>query len=181
MASTTEIATFRQTYQLRAMKITPANDDQVKQMRREDGMLNLEDCGMALLLEAGAVGEAPADSEAAKKGCFLWAVRGADTPVALERCDWGQGLESKELKHSNLTGGSPAHSGGELWAIKNQGLLVNANSGRYGAESPEELDAFVGALQGLGFRVGSMGFDLDNPKAPNTVQVGPVDWRNPHE
>ena len=163
------------------MRIEPANDDQLRQMLPENGMLNLEVCGVNELLDIGAVREAPMDRDAAQQGCFLWIVRSADMPIALEACEWGRKLESAVIKHSNLTGGLPAHSGGELWAVAGEGLLVNANSGRYGADSSEELEAFVRSLQALGLRVGSMGFDLDNPKAPNTVQVGPVDWLDADE
>lgn len=181
MASKDRMTEFRKGYPLRAMKRQPANDDELKQMHSIDGMLDLEACGLSQLEASGGVAEPPSLREQASEGRFLWAVRSMDAPVALEECAWGHGLETKRIKHSNLTSGAPAHSGGELWVIQHQGVLVNANSGRYGADTPKELGAFVEALRELGFRAASMGFDLDNPVAPNVVQVGPVDWQTPYE
>jgi hypothetical protein len=170
---------FRQAYPLREMRILPANKDELKQMRAEDGMLNLETCRSNQLAAIATVDQAPADREAAENGRFLWVVRSSDAPTALEQCPWGRELETKKIKHSNFTGGAPAHSGGELWIVKDEGVLVNSSSGRYGADSPAELAAFVETLRALGFRAASMGFDLDNPRIPNSIQVGPVEWRDP--
>jgi hypothetical protein len=181
MASKGGMEEFRKAFPLREMQIRPANDDELKQMRPDDGMLGLECGSLDHLARVEVVEEAPTAREEAHKGCFLWVVRRDDTPAALEHCAWGRDLETKKIKHSNLTGGAPAHSGGELWVVRDKGVVVNANSGRYGARTPEELAAFVEGLRGLGFWVASMGFDLDNLARPNTVQVGPVDWHAPHE
>lgn len=163
------------------MQRQPANDDELKQMVTKDGMLDLEAFSLPRLEELVAVAEPPCLREQAPVGRFLWVVRSGDAPFALEKCRWSSELETKMIKHSNLTGGAPAHSGGELWVVHHQGVLVNANSGRYGANTAMELSAFVEALRGLGFQVASMGFDLDNPSIPNAVQVGPVSWLAPYE
>jgi hypothetical protein len=181
MASKGGMKKFRKAYPLREMRIQPANDDELKRMRPEDGMLDLESGSLDQLIQIEIVDKPPTSREEAHEGRFLWVVRSDDAPTALEHCAWGRNLETKKVKHSNLTGGAPAHSGGELWVVQGKGVLVNANSGRYGANTPEELAAFVEALRGLGFWVASMGFDLDNPTRPNTVQVGPVDWQAPYE
>jgi hypothetical protein len=83
------------------------------------------------------------------------------------------------IKHSNLTGGDDAHSGGEIWFINDDRIAVNAQSGRYGAESDREFKMIVDALRHSGYHVASMGFDLDNPSIPNTVFVGEPEWESP--
>ncbi|HEX3919099.1 MAG TPA: hypothetical protein VHW60_17310 [Caulobacteraceae bacterium] len=150
-------------------------------MSSEDGLLDVELVAIDDLAKIAEVASPPEDMAAARTGRILWVVREGEIPSALEACDWGRELESGMIKHSNLTGGMPAHSGGELWVVKGEGILANANSGRYGAESPEELEAFVEALRSLGFRAASMGFDIDNPARPNSIQVGPVAWLDAHE
>ena len=181
MISKDGLQEFRRCYKPRSMRIAPANQDELRQMTYEDGMLDLESATGERLQAVECVTSLPNDKESAKRGRFLWVVRPDDAPTALETCTWGHQLENRIIKHSNLTGGAMAHSAGELWVVEDDGLLVNAASGRYGAESREELNAFVEALRGLGFRVASMGFDIDNPRRPNTLLLGAAEWLNPHD
>lgn len=179
MQPTSAVATYRAQYPVKPMRqVEDTNLDQFRRMTIEQGM---HECP-----------EAPADSTRfprhpslpndggnAKVGRHLWVIRGDDFPVALEYCDWGKTLQSERIKHSNLTGGDPAHSGGELWFIDQDRIIVNANSGRYGAESAAEFDLIVDALRAAGFHVASTGFDSDNPAIPNAVIIGAPEWRPP--
>jgi hypothetical protein len=88
-------------------------------------------------------------------------------------------LESGNIKHSNLTGGDPAHSGGEIWFICDDRIAINAASGRYGAKSEIEFRFIVDALRRSGYQVASMGFDLDNPEEANRVFADEPKWEPP--
>lgn len=168
---------FRQKYPLRPMRKIAANDDELRQMGYSDGIINLEE-GPDATEYACTISESPTTEEEASHNRYLWVVRNNDVPCALEGCKWGQSLANKKIKHSNLTGGGPAHSGGELWVVEGKGLIINADSGRYGALTESELDDFIDELRKIGFCVASMGFDVDNPSIPNRVQVGPAQWRD---
>jgi len=172
----TAFATFRADHPLRAMKVQPANDDQMIQMMPQDGLLDIEPGPSTLLEPFPEMQSEPRCNESAAEGRMLWVVGQDSMPVAIERGPWGRTLKSGEIKHSNLSGGRSAHSGGEMWRIKDQGLLINASSGRYGAESNEELDGVVEILRTMGFSVASMGFDIDNPTVPNRLAVTDLEW-----
>lgn len=181
MSFAEQILAFRAAFQPRVMKRDADYEDQLRQMVPEDGLVDLELRLADGLKEFPTVAEEPRDEDAAKVSKVLWVVGAADAPVALELCDWGRRLESKAVKHSNLTGGAPAHSGGELWIVEGEGVVVNAGSGRYGADDEPELDAFVEVLRSMGLRVASMGFDIDTPGQANRIAVGPLNWLEPHD
>ena len=181
MSLADSLAAFRTAIPARAMKRPPDNDDQVRLMTKEEGLVDLEVAEMEGLADFPTVLEEPRDGDAAMNNRLLWVVAQATLPVALESCDWGQQLESSVIKHSNLTGGAHAHSGGELWIVDGQGVLVNAGSGRYGADTEAELDEFLEVLRAMGLRVASMGFDAENPGEANRIAVGPITWLDPHE
>ena len=170
------LSAFRGAHPLRAMKIQAANHDELVQMSAADGMVDIEAAGAAALSGLPEVRTAPRDWEAAAAGRWLWVVGGSDFTSADEFGPWGASRTSGCVKHSNLTGGAPAHSGGEIWRIKDKGLLLNAASGRYGAEGEAELNGVVDVLRSLGFAVGSMGFDIDNSAVANRVVVSDVAW-----
>jgi hypothetical protein len=160
------------------MKRKPANSDELKQMTSADGMMDLP----AAPADSGqlqVVTQLPDTESAAANARYLWVVRSDDLPLALEECSWGKSLESGTIKHSNLTGGAPAHSGGEIWFCDERTIIVNADSGRYGADSPQELEDFVAALRDCGYRVASMGFDIENRTKPNSVLIGDPVWLEP--
>ena len=125
----------------------------------------------------------PASRETAKEARHLWVVRPEDVVVALEQSEWANQVHLHEgcIKHSNLTGGNPAHSAGEIWFIEGDRIAINASSGRYGARSREEFEEIVKALCRSGYNVASMGFDLDNNEepVPNTVFAGTPEWLPP--
>lgn len=89
----------------------------------------------------------------------LWVVREADVVHAEELCGWGQALETGKIKHSNLTGGAPAYSGGELIALDDTTIVLNGCSGRYGPQSATEMQRVAEAFTKSGYHVWSCGFD----------------------
>ena len=97
---------------------------------------------------------APADKE-------LWVVRTDDVVHASETSAFAETLFRKVLKHSNLTGGEPAHCGGELLFLKDNVIALNGASGRYGPRSEAELSAVASAFHRSGYGVWSFGFDTE--------------------
>ena len=175
MEPSAELADYRKQYPAKPMARKPNNGDETVQMPTDQGAYEL--CSPpASHSRFPRVSALPTSHETASDGRHLWVIRPADVPVALEHCEWG---ESKCIKHSNLTGGDPAHSGGEIWFIDTDRIAVNANSGRYGAKSEAEFRLIVDALRRSGYNVASMGFDLDTPSIPNSIFVGDPVWEPP--
>lgn len=104
----------------------------------------------------------------------LWVVN-EQVLFASEYCDFGDRLASKKVKHSNLTGGGHAYSGGEFVPVDSETLIINGCSGRYGSKTPQEFEAFVRAFRNSGYHVWSMGWDTDGDKpmpfGPNPLPV----------
>jgi len=175
---TQNLEAYRQAYPVKSMRRPENNTDELIQMELDQGMNELPSppANTALFPRHSTL---PASEDSAKEARHLWVIRSNDVPVALEECSWGKTLESQCIKHSNLTGGSAAHSGGEMWFIDHERIAINASSGRYGAESNDELQLIVQALRRSGYYVASMGFDLDNPTVPNTIFVGEPEWETP--
>lgn len=90
---------------------------------------------------------------------YLWVVGTELVPYALENGEGRQQLQRGRLAHTNLTGGSPAHSGGEMWFLNTETVIINGGSGRYAPRSVEELAKVAEAFKACGFRVAHMGYD----------------------
>lgn len=67
-------------------------------------------------------------------------------------------------KHTNLTGGSPACCGGEMWfdAVEKGRVWANGGSGRYPPRSRQQLEDAMQVLRTLGFQVVSAGWSDEN-------------------
>jgi hypothetical protein len=102
----------------------------------------------------------------------LWVVRPNDLPHALEKCSFASTLARRVIKHSNLTGGKPAHCGGELIFLDSNVIALTGFSGRYGPKSAQELNDVATAFKKSGYGVWSFGFDHD---AATPFQFGAVD------
>jgi hypothetical protein len=171
-------ATYRKEYSIKPMRIAANNNDELIRMPPDQGVHELL-LPPATQSEFPRAPSPPRTQQAARDARHLWVIRSDDVPVALEACVWGKALKSGCIKHSNLTGGDKAHSGGEIWFIGDDRIAVNASSGRYGAESDGEFSVIVDALRRSGYHVASMGFDLDNVTIANTVFVGEPEWESP--
>lgn len=106
---------------------------------------------------------------------YLWAITPSDVPFALEAAPFGNTLKSQVIKHTNLTGGSNAHSGGELWFLSPNQILVNGSSGRYGPETNDELEDAATAFKDAGYQVASLGFDEETGYSKRLL-VGDPQW-----
>lgn len=134
----------------------PENEDQIRLLAKEDGVFLLS----APPFPSPAIGR-----PGLPEGRHLWVIVSRDLPIILETAPNVRPppLQSGVAKHTNLTGGGSASSGGELWvdAVANDLLYVNGGSGRYGPQSAAELDDAVHVFRGFGFRVESAGWDED--------------------
>ncbi|MCP9840916.1 hypothetical protein KBY93_09735 [Synechococcus sp. J7-Johnson] len=133
-----------------------ANDDQLKQMTSDDGLHFWVD-GTATGL--GTPPSAPLLQPDQVDTAHLWVIRDVDVVHAEERCAFGAVLESGVIKHTNLTGGNAAFSGGELVFLDVVTIVVNGCSGRYGPRSNSEMQEVARAFADSGYGVWSMGFD----------------------
>lgn len=163
-------------YPLKAMSRAPLNADETRQMTPEDEMRELSEApvGAGLFVQSSHLPDSTLNAE---RDRHLWVIGESTVPYALESCAWGAKLETGRIKHSNLTGGNPAHSAGEAWFMDSSSIVLNANSGRYGSKSVEEFEHIVYCFLECGYRVASMGFDIENPTRPNAVLVGSPEWR----
>lgn len=132
-----------------------ANEDQLRQMHPPEGLQQWTDGTGSV----DAPSTPPLLDLKQTKAAHLWVVREDDVAHAQEHCAFGASLESGVIKHTNLTGGKAAYSGGELLFLDERTIVVNGCSGRYGPRSKAELDQAVRAFAESGYGVWSMGFD----------------------
>ena len=151
------LSTLLATFEMRPPARAPLNDDELKELVGADGVR---------LLGASPTETTAWNPEPRRKGdtnCHLWVIDARGIPYLLEHADVALSLESRVVKHSNLTGGGPACCGGELWFAAPQAstLYVNGCSGRYAPRSKEHLEAAAAAFRELGYEVVSFGWDED--------------------
>jgi hypothetical protein len=127
------------------------------QMSAEDGLHSWED-GSA---SASAVrGDTPVIASK-PDGRHLWVVIAEDVVHAEEDCPFGRARAAGAVKHSNLTGGADAFSGGEIVFLDDHTVVLNGCSGRYRIRSEAEMRAVASAFRKSGYRVWSMGWNAD--------------------
>lgn len=130
------------------------------QMTAADGLETIGQCSSPADEQAEQQG-VPRISTAMIENRRLWVVRVEDAVSAEERGPYGQTLPGGVIKHTNLTGGLAAYSGGELLYLGEGEIVINGCSGRYGPRSADEMRLIELAFAKLGFRVWSMGYDED--------------------
>jgi hypothetical protein len=101
----------------------------------------------------------------------LWVLRPDALVYAPEASTFGAALESGVIKHTNLTGGRDAHSGGELRLLGENTVVVNGASGRYGPRTEEALHEVVRAFKASGYRVFWTGYDAETNRPAPLVGV----------
>lgn len=137
-----------------------ADGQQYTNMSHQEGLLLWRDgpyAGNSKTKPTIAAPNLPPDVISANQ--HLWVVRIQDVAYAPERCEFGRSLRSGVIKHTNLTGGEPAFSGGELYMIDHSNVVITGCSGRYGPSTREEMEAAAKAFANSGYGVWSMGWD----------------------
>ncbi len=132
------------------------NLDQLKQMEVDHGLSCLADGS-----DDAVKGEVP-EIESSDNGIHLWVVMPSSVVHAPEMNEFGSTLESGIIKHTNLSGGEPAHSGGQLVVLSENTLVIDGGSGRYGPQSDEEMTAVAKAFRNSGYGVWSYGYDEES-------------------
>jgi hypothetical protein len=99
--------------------------------------------------------------EGARDKVRLWVVGVEDVVHAPKNCSFGLSRSRKELKHSNLTAGGLAYSGGELFVVDESTVVVNGDSGRYGPRNGDEMNNVLKAFLESGHRTYTTGYDTD--------------------
>ncbi|MEE4744293.1 hypothetical protein V2K88_21715 [Pseudomonas alliivorans] len=166
-----DFSTFRDVYPARepaADKIR--NDDELMLIPESEGLQFFADSLPDVRLSE------PPRVMGTRGNTYLWAIGLQNVPLAIESLEFGRALETSIIKHTNLTGGAPAHCGGELWFVSEKSLLVGGSSGRYGPQSDVELRDAVASFKLDGYEVASLGFD-EETGYPNTVLVGAPKWQ----
>lgn len=148
---------FRSLHPLRAPDLTKVNNRQELDRMPDDELQFWTDGEAALDLDP--VPPMLEDDDAFPT--HLWVIRADDVVYSPERCGYGEERPSGRIKHTNLTGGDQAHSGGELRFLGENTVAVNGFSGRYGPKDEEELQHVVDAFSRSGYRVFWTGYDAD--------------------
>lgn len=142
----------------------------------DQGRLLEEQDGVVLLGPAPFPGPSGVPGE--RTGCHLWVIRPDGVPIVLETAPGVRPppLASGVAKHSNLTGGSAASCGGELWAdtVSADKLYVSGASGRYWAPGDrrgrERLAGAVKVFEHFGYTVVCAGWDDDVDRPARTFR-----------
>ncbi|WP_338669382.1 hypothetical protein [Pseudodesulfovibrio methanolicus] len=90
---------------------------------------------------------------------FLWVALKDRIKIVNEKANATKRLALKKAKHTNLTGGSKAYSGGEMWITAPKTIVLNGCSGRYGPRTAEQLSEIVKVVRRSGWQVISLGWD----------------------
>lgn len=151
-----------------------ANADESLQMTEQDGLCVLPDapCRFAECVSN------PEDyvSVQQENGIYLWIIDPDNVLCMKEFASIGQSLSQGKVKHTNLTGGKPACSGGEMWFSANDAIYVSGSSGRYGPSSEEELIECAHVFQRKAYKTCCLGWDDDIGLPASVYRKGVARW-----
>jgi hypothetical protein len=119
------------------------------------------------------LGEASGASRANTK--YLWLVGETYVVLGLENGATGRTLSRGRLAHTNLSGGRPAHTGGELWFRDERSAWINGGSGRYPPRNVAELESVADAARAAGYVVCCAGWDSEQNR-PQRMFRGDEPW-----
>ncbi len=105
---------------------------------------------------------------------YLWVLTPTATPSVLENVNSTKGVVV--AKHSNLTGGEPAHCGGEVWFAMANKIFLSGSSGRYGPATQAQWVTTVELFRKLGFLVADLGWD-EGTNRPFAILKGDPEWQ----
>ena len=125
-----------------------------------------------LLPQAPAIGMAlgrPGSSRGISRiNTYIWVIDERGIPYVL---DVGlPELDGENPKHTNLTAGGNAYTGGEMWFEAADALWVSGGSGRYHPLSEDQLGDSVRVFQDFGYSVSSLGWDPERDQARRLLE-----------
>ncbi len=138
------------------------HEDECLQIGAEQGLFEI-DFPPAYNVVLGKVPTGRPEEPEARKTKYLWTVAKEGVPAALEVPKNETKLQLGRLTHTNLTGGADAHTGGELWFVDENSIIINGGSSRYKPRHQDELESVALSFKQAGYRVASMGWDESGP------------------
>jgi hypothetical protein len=132
-----------------------AGPDELRLLKREDGLRHLAE-PPALGVQTSLPPRRYQEYEEAK---YLWAIKNHGLPFILEKCDACAATVRGKASHTNLTGGSEALCGGEMWFGSETKIYLDGGSGRYPPREPRELEMVAEAIKDAGYEVISFGWE----------------------
>jgi hypothetical protein len=142
-------------------------------------------------LEAFSVSKAPAFGIALAAGDaqeghalrdetkYLWLIRTEDVKLAMENGPLGKSTKRRRLAHTNLSGLSDAHCGGELSFKSDDTICLNGGSSRFQATCEQELSAAAAAFSIAGYHVCNFGWRPDNDRPARVFRELDAKWIQP--
>jgi hypothetical protein len=162
---------YRKNYPARAADLARMKfDDEKRLLAAPDGVRELSK-PPATDLEVGD----PPESFGGGSNKYLWVILPDSLPYVLESGELGKSLSRGAVSHTNLTGGTEAHCGGELWFRDGSSFWICGGSSRYRPRSKAELFAVVTAFRGWGYQVASFGWDHE-VNGPIRFLRGEAEW-----
>ena len=155
-------------------KMKDAKKDESLQMTVQDGLCVLPDapCPFAECVS----NPEDYDSVQRENGLYLWVIDPCQVLCMKELAPIGQSLSQGKIKHTNLTGGAPACSGGEMWFSANDAIYVSGCSGRYGPSSEDELFASAHVFKRKMYKTCCLGWDDGIGRAALVYRKGVARW-----
>jgi hypothetical protein len=161
---------YRESYPVREPHLaTKRDDDELRLLNAVEGLQTLN----VAPAQSPILGLPPSLQSAAGTNKYLWVVAMADVPIATERLQAGVKLSRGCLSHTNLTGGTVAHCGGELWFADDSSIIVNGGSGRYPPRDAAELEQIAISFKLAGYRTASMGWNDETNRSYRTLRGEP--------
>lgn len=93
---------------------------------------------------------------------YLWVISSNRVKFSLEYGTSGGSTNRNRLSHTNFTGGTDAHAGGELWFKDDKSIYITGGSSRYQPRSKAELDSIISAFKKAGYSVCSAGWSEES-------------------
>jgi hypothetical protein len=163
-------AAYRGTYPAREPDLTTrSNDDELRLLSAEEGLRELT----IAPIQSPILGIPPSLQSAAGTNKYLWVVAVSAVPIAMEQPQAGVTLSRGCLSHTNLTGGTTAHCGGELWFADDSSVIINGGSGRYPPREAAELQKIATSFKAAGYRTASMGWNDETNRSYRTLRGEP--------
>lgn len=107
---------------------------------------------------------------------YLWVIDSRGVPCLYEYCEASSALTSGRAKHTNLTGGKSASSGGELYFRSDTEIFVSSASGRYAPRTVDEIRDAALFLKEYGYVVCSFGWDEEQGVPSRFYREGEAKW-----